>query len=62
MSRQAASDICMLMVHSGQERDEEMWRRLVGSVDHLEIMHFHHPPGGEGEGIIEVGLASSDAS
>lgn len=44
----------MLALHSGLERDEGMWKRLVAKVGGLAVRKFWHPPGGEGEGIIEI--------
>lgn len=44
----------MLALHSGQERDEEMWKKLVASVGGLRIESFHQPPESEGEGIIRI--------
>lgn len=54
MSRHAAFDIDMLALHSGKERDEDMWNRLVDKVQGLKIKRFWPPPGGDGEGIIEI--------
>lgn len=48
----------MLALHSGLERDEQMWERLVGKVGGLAIAKFWHPPSGDGEGIVEI--AKSD--
>ncbi|KAF2722516.1 S-adenosyl-L-methionine-dependent methyltransferase [Polychaeton citri CBS 116435] len=54
-----AFDIDMLLLHTGKERDEEMWERLVGKVGGLKVQKFWHPPAGEGEGIIEIVTTSS---
>lgn len=44
----------MLAMHSGKERDEEMWTRLLSNVRGLEIKKFWHCPDDTGEGIVEV--------
>lgn len=44
----------MLALHSGQERQEEKWERLISKVEGLHVRKFWHPPDGEGEGIIEI--------
>lgn len=44
----------MLALHSGQERDEEMWKKLVASVGGLKVESFYQPPEGDGEGIISI--------
>jgi hypothetical protein len=31
-----------------------MWRDLVGKVEGLEIVNIEPPPGGQGEGIVEL--------
>ncbi|KAK4570129.1 hypothetical protein LTR86_002209 [Recurvomyces mirabilis] len=48
------SDILMLAFHSGQERDEASWTRLISMVEGLRIQKFWRAPGDDGEGIIEV--------
>lgn len=50
----AAFDMTMWALHSGMERDEEQWERLIASVGGLEVVRFWHPPGKEGQGIVEV--------
>lgn len=52
--RPAVADIAMLAMHSGKERDEEMWQRLVGSVEGLGIRKFWHCPDDTGEGVVEI--------
>ena len=59
MSRHAAFDIDMLALHSGKERDEYMWTRLVEQVEGIRIIKFWHPPNDEGEGIVEIGKKHS---
>lgn len=44
----------MLALHSGLERDEQMWHRLINKVEELQIRNFWHPPNGDGEGIVEI--------
>lgn len=46
----------MLALHSGRERDEASWERLISQVEGLSIRKFWHVPNDEGEGIVEVGL------
>lgn len=54
LCRPAVADIAMLAMHSGKERDEEMWTRLLSSVKGLEIKKFWHCPDDTGEGIVEI--------
>lgn len=49
-----AFDVDMLALHSGLERDERMWQRLVSKAGGLSNRKFWHPPDCEGEGIVEV--------
>ena len=44
----------MLAMHSGKERDEEMWTRLLAGVEGLTIRKFWHCPNTTGEGIVEI--------
>jgi hypothetical protein len=44
----------MLMHHCGLERSVQMWKELVGKVEGLEIVCIESPPGGQGEGIVEI--------
>lgn len=50
----AAFDLTMLMHHSGLERSVQMWKDLVANVNGLEIVRIEPPPGGEGDGIVEI--------
>lgn len=50
----ASFDLTMLMHHCGLERSVQMWKDLVGKVNGLEIARIEPPPGGQGEGIVEV--------
>lgn len=47
-------DLAMLAMHSGKERDEEMWSRLVSKVGGLKIQKFWHCPDVNGDGIVEI--------
>jgi hypothetical protein len=44
----------MLMHHCGLERSVQMWKDLIGKVEDLEIVRIEPPPGGQGEGIVEI--------
>ena len=47
-------DLTMLMHHCGLERSVQMWKDLVGKIKGLEIVRIEPPPGGQGEGIVEI--------
>nr|POF12916.1 o-methyltransferase lepi [Quercus suber] len=51
---QTAFDIDMLSLHSGAERDEEMWKRLIAKAPGLKLVKLWQSPSPEGEGIVEV--------
>jgi hypothetical protein len=50
----ASFDLTMLMHHCGLERSVQMWKDLIGKVEDLEIVRIEPPPGGQGEGIVEI--------
>ena len=58
---QAGFDIEMMGMHAGMERTRGQWTRLVEAAG-LRIMKFWMPPGGEGEGIVEIELKGNDGS
>lgn len=49
----AGMDIEMMVLHSGMERTQSQWRKLLGEAG-FEVVKFWFVPGGQGEGIIEA--------
>lgn len=52
--RQCGLDIAMLQLHSGSQRGEHEWAKLLDQAG-LRIIKFWHPPG-DGDGIVEAEL------